>query len=50
MDQKTKMFILFCVDWSTVEVHKDMGDFSDDEDLMSSEITFYWDVIGKRDT
>ncbi|KAH1189353.1 hypothetical protein GmHk_20G057142 [Glycine max] len=29
-----------------IEVHEDMGDFNDDENLIPSEITFYQDIIG----
>ena len=33
----------FCWD-TTIEVHEDVRDFNDDEDLMSSEIPFYQDI------
>ncbi|KAG4990858.1 hypothetical protein JHK87_024315 [Glycine soja] len=32
----------------TIEVHEDVGDFSDDEDLTPSKIAFYQDVIGEE--
>ena len=31
---------------AAIEVHKDVGDFSDDGDLMPFKIAFYQDVIG----
>ena len=33
---------------TTAKVHEDVGDFSHDEDLTSSEIAFYQDVIGEE--
>jgi len=33
---------------TATEVHEDLGDFRDDEDLTPSEIAFYWDVCNEE--